>query len=341
MSKVKKDKVKKPVKQSYFQLAWLNNYDWLKKGDDPTKFGCKRCCKTDLKLANMGIGALGSHIKSKTHMKAEAVNQSVKNFFTKHTPSSTSSSPSTSLPSSQNESPLSTAASASTASSTTASSSTASSSTASSSGSVDVVEIDVEPEPKALQTTIQHGIYTSQVFDAEILWCLRTILKDNSNRSNDNIADTFKKMFPDSRVAASFACGKDKTQYLVNHGVCPWIKQLLETEVTKATYVVMGFDESLNKMTQTCQMDFNVRFWDPVANLVKVRYWDSKFLGHTANTDLLDTFNAATTNINASKIIQVSMDGPSVNHLFYWLITEPMRSKSNRRWCQSDRVGCI
>ena len=70
-------------------------------------------------------------------------------------------------------------------------------------------------------------------------------------------------------------------------------------------------------MTQTCQMDLNVRFWDPVANLVKVRYWDSKFLGHTANTDLLDTFNTATTSINASKIIQVSMDGPSVNHLFY------------------------
>ena len=127
----------------------------------------------------------------------------------------------------------------------------------------------------------------------------------------------FATIFPDSKIAASFTCGKDKTRYLVNHGICPWIKELLEAEVESASLVVIGFDESLNKMTQTCQMDLNVRYWDPVENLVKVRYWDSKFLGHTANTDLLASFNESTLKISSSKVIQVSMDGPSVNHLFY------------------------
>ena len=48
-----------------------------------------------------------------------------------------------------------------------------------------------------------------------------------------------------------------------------------------------------------------------------VRYWDSRFLGHAAHKDLLEHFNSALEGIDLSKIIQVSMDGPSVNWRFY------------------------
>ena len=54
-----------------------------------------------------------------------------------------------------------------------------------------------------------------------------------------------------------------------------------------------------------------------MTNKVKVRYWDSKFLGHAAHQDLLTHFNQCIENFDASKIIQVSMDCPSVNLKFY------------------------
>ena len=63
-------------------------------------------------------------------------------------------------------------------------------------------------------------------------------------------------------------------------------------------------------------MDFLLRYWDNHDQQVKVRYWDSKFLTHTTNKDLLMEFNNSVDIINLSKRIQVYMDGPSVNLKF-------------------------
>ena len=81
--------------------------------------------------------------------------------------------------------------------------------------------------------------------------------------------------------------------------------------------MVISFDESLNESTQNCQMDIVLWFWNHEKEKVDVRYWDSRFLGHAAHKDLLEHFNSALEEIDLSKIIQVSMDGPSVNWRFY------------------------
>ena len=152
---------------------------------------------------------------------------------------------------------------------------------------------------------------------AEIIWTLETIMKDCSNNSNKDKDKVFQAMFPDSQTAAHFSCGADKTKCLTNWGIGPWVKEKLKVELNEATYIVVGFDESLNKATQSCQMDLVMRYWDPVDQRVKVRYWDSEFLGHSTHQDLLKHYNEAIMNIDSSKILQVSMDGPSVNHKFY------------------------
>ena len=78
-----------------------------------------------------------------------------------------------------------------------------------------------------------------------------------------------------------------------------------------------SFDESLNDVTQTTEMDLHVRYWDPIENRVKVRYYDSTFLGHGTHTDLLNHFKSITNDLPSNKVYQVSMDGPNVNLKFY------------------------
>ena len=63
-------------------------------------------------------------------------------------------------------------------------------------------------------------------------------------------------------------------------------------------------------------MDILLGYWDNHDQQVNVRYWNSKFLTHTTKKDLLMEFNKSVDIINLSKIIQVSMDGPSVNLKF-------------------------
>ena len=328
MSKVKEPK--KP-KQTYFNLNWLKEFEWLKQGGSNTLFGCKWCNKSDLKLGNIGKRALQSHMKSQNHETTKGHQEAIQNFFRKHpSQSSTSSASSASSTPAHSQETSSAPSLSSTPIETEValkspgdvpeviSIEVAQSSSASSDAPVEVDgNMKATGKLQTLQTTIQHGVCASQVVKAEIIWCLRTVLNDSSNSSNEDISATFRCMFPDDKIAGKFTSGKDKTKYLVNYGITPWIKELLFDEVEKAVYVVIGFDESLNKATQTCQMDVNVRYWDPVDHKVKTRYWDSKFLGHSTNTDLLNSFNASILRILSRKIIQVSMDGPSVNHLFY------------------------
>ena len=63
-------------------------------------------------------------------------------------------------------------------------------------------------------------------------------------------------------------------------------------------------------------MEIFIRFWDVNMQRVHVRYWDSHFLGHTTHQDLLKALEDALKDIDSSKIIQVSMDGPNTNLKF-------------------------
>ena len=62
-------------------------------------------------------------------------------------------------------------------------------------------------------------------------------------------------------------------------------------------------------------MDLLVRFWIEVSKQV-VRYLNSTFLGHSSALDILQHFNEETRVLNLSKMLQVSMDGPSTNMKF-------------------------
>ena len=84
----------------------------------------------------------------------------------------------------------------------------------------------------------------------------------------------------------------------------------------KSDMHVFSFDESLNDVTQTSEMDLYVRYWDVNASQVKSRYYGSSFLGHDTHKDLLKHFGEITKDLSPSKLCHISMDGPNVNLKF-------------------------
>ena len=56
---------------------------------------------------------------------------------------------------------------------------------------------------------------------------------------------------------------------------------------------VISFDESLNKVQQLEQMDMIICFWEYQKNKVCSRYFESKFLGHTTGSDLLQSLKSS------------------------------------------------
>lgn len=147
--------------------------------------------------------------------------------------------------------------------------------------------------PQDIRTTFG----STATLRAEVLWCLRTVTKHQSYNANYAVGDIFRTMFPDSEIARTFACGKDKTAYIARFGLAPYITKLLVADVNKEMFVLM-FDESLNETSKNKQLDLHVRYWGQ--DHVQSRYLGSQFMGHGTAQDLLHHFKVST---NPSLII--------------------------------------
>ena len=122
-------------------------------------------------------------------------------------------------------------------------------------------------------------------------------------------------MFPDSKIVESFALGADKLRYLITYGIAPYFYDLLKDNVNNSDCYTVLFDGSLNRISETSQMDILLRYWDNITT-VKVRFSNSSYLGYTTHKDLLEGFNSSVSDLDLSKIIQLSMDEPNVNWKF-------------------------
>ena len=102
-------------------------------------------------------------------------------------------------------------------------------------------------------------------------------------------------MFPDSKIAKPFQVGPDKLKYICNFGFAPYFQTILAKKLKKSEHYVISYDESMNEVTQNCQMDVLIRYFNEYDKQVKVRYLDSCFLGH----DLFEQFTNAVNELNS------------------------------------------
>ena len=86
----------------------------------------------------------------------------------------------------------------------------------------------------------------SQKQKAEIVWALKSVLSGYSNNSCADISKIFTCMFPDSKIAKSFELGATKLKYVINFGIAPYFRDILQ----RSDCFVISFDESLNDYTQ-------------------------------------------------------------------------------------------
>ena len=66
-------------------------------------------------------------------------------------------------------------------------------------------------------------------------------------------------------------------------------------------------------MTQSCEMDLLVRYFDEAESKVKVRSYDAQLFGHVTSLDLQKHFNDVVKELYPNKLLQIGMDDPIVN----------------------------
>ena len=70
------------------------------------------------------------------------------------------------------------------------------------------------------------------------MWSIDVVLLNYSLNSISNKIDLFCKMFPDSKIAEKFSCGKIKCSYVVCFCLAPYFKGRLTKSLSNVEHVV-------------------------------------------------------------------------------------------------------
>lgn len=101
--------------------------------------------------------------------------------------------------------------------------------------------------------------------------------------------------------------------YLCMFGLIEYFMDVLSTQLKNMNHYVVCFDESLNKILQKDQMDIAIRYFSNDTDTVEARWLKFLFIdGRPTSENISKHFLLGIREINFNKIIQISMDCPSV-----------------------------
>ena len=112
--------------------------------------------------------------------------------------------------------------------------------------------------------------FRHDVTEAEARWALFTVKHNLSFLSSDHASKLLKAMFPDSKIAKSFACGHTKTAAIIKEALSPHF-QKKTTENLSNPFSIM-LDESNDNVDKSCII--LVRLLDPEVGNVCTRFLD-------------------------------------------------------------------
>ena len=115
---------------------------------------------------------------------------------------------------------------------------------------------------------------------------------------------------------------KTKCSYFISYGLAPYIKEQLEIYISSSPLYIVSFDESMNSVLQNEQMDGAIRFWNNSKKQAETRYLTSEFLHRPNAENVVNSLRSAIKHLDQQNLLQLYMDGPSVNWNVLSIVSE-------------------
>ena len=123
-----------------------------------------------------------------------------------------------------------------------------------------------QPYTLTQQTLNSNIVKKKGAATAKIIWALNSVLSEIQLVCVIDIANTLKAICSDSQIAKDFKLGCLKLMYIVNYGIAPHFKQLLDVKLKKASLYTSYFDKSPNEISQESEMVRMVLYGDEEEN---------------------------------------------------------------------------
>ena len=169
---------------------------------------------------------------------------------------------------------------------------------------------------------------------SQTLWALNVVYTHQFLNSAGNKGDLFWAMLPDSVIAKEFnKLSRGKLSYMIDQGLAPYFKNQIMLKLSpKAPRLppkfTSSFDESLNTVSCSKQMDVHVSHYDKNLKRVERVYLSSQFMGHGTTHDIMNEFKKAHKDLDiVNNLIQLSVDGPNLNWAFLDTLEEYQKTE--------------
>lgn len=165
---------------------------------------------------------------------------------------------------------------------------------------------------------------------AETLWALKCVQNNYSFQSNDGNSCLFKKMFPDSKIAAGYEMAKSKIKYIVQFGIKKYVVDQLIEDIQGSPFS-FKFDETTTAQIKK-QYDGYVQYSSEKFKKIITHYAGSLFLGHCKSDQLKEHFFDFMKNLklDVNFLIHIGMDGPNVNLAFQKSLEKDLFDKNGK-----------
>jgi len=175
---------------------------------------------------------------------------------------------------------------------------------------------------------------------AEILQALHVVDSDLPFASAESDGDRFRLQFPDSTIAKGYKQGKSKITYVVQHGIVPYIADLLQQNIATKPFS-FKLDETTTSQIKK-QYDAYLIYYTKEKKHTTTAYCGSVFVGHCTADDLLDHFHHffQKLQLDAEFFLSFGRDGPNVNEKFETNARKDLEKKVSN-YCPSVPATCI
>ena len=82
------------------------------------------------------------------------------------------------------------------------------------------------------QSTIELHLEKSSATKAEIIWTLKSVMSGYSAHSIEDMNETLAALSSKFEATKSFQISRPKSMYTVNHGLAPYFKSVLKTNLS-------------------------------------------------------------------------------------------------------------
>ena len=152
-----------------------------------------------------------------------------------------------------------------------------------------IKDIETQPSISSAFSTCRPSV-DDQVMSAELYFTSFVVEHNLSFATSDHFCKLCKVMFPDSKIAGRFSCGRTKTTAIVTHTLAPAANALVTEACVKGPFSIMcdGGNDKFDKK----YFAIMVRYWDDCLDKVVTRFLAMPVCNIASGQSLFDALEA-------------------------------------------------